>query len=143
MTPLDAVRSTLRQYAVFSGRASRPELGWSVAAYLGSAALTATVDTLLFGQLLGMVGVMPLTWALVAVSVVPLFAVLVRRLHDTGRSGWWYLIQLVPLVGPVWLLVLLCSPSVPVGAGAAPVRRTGQPAAAVDDGVASLLRSRA
>lgn len=135
MSPTDAVRSTLRQYAVFSGRATRSELGWSVAAYLGSAALTAAADTLLFGQLLGMVGVMPLTWALVAAAVVPLLAVVVRRLHDTGRSGWWYLVQLVPLVGPVWLLVLLCSPSVsPDGA---------QRRARVDGGVADLVSGRA
>lgn len=33
-------------------------------------------------------------------------AVSIRRLHDTGRSGWWYLIQLVPLIGALWFLVL-------------------------------------
>lgn len=40
-------------------------------------------------------------------TIVPGFAVTVRRLHDTGRSGWWFLIGLVPLVGAIVLLVFL------------------------------------
>ncbi|MFO6463786.1 DUF805 domain-containing protein [Jannaschia sp. KMU-145] len=37
-------------------------------------------------------------------------AVTVRRLHDTGRSGWWYWISLVPMVGPIILLILMIIP---------------------------------
>ena len=44
---------------------------------------------------------------------IPGLAVSVRRLHDTGRSGWWLLIGLVPLIGGIWLLVLLCLDSQP------------------------------
>ena len=40
--------------------------------------------------------------------VVPSIAVVVRRLHDTGRSGWWYFIAFVPFVGSIVLLVLMC-----------------------------------
>lgn len=36
-----------------------------------------------------------------------------RRLHDTGRSGWWILISLIPVVGAIWLIVLLCLDSQP------------------------------
>lgn len=39
-------------------------------------------------------------------SLIPSLAALVRRLHDTSRSGWWVLIALVPIVGGIWLLVL-------------------------------------
>ncbi|MDP4805084.1 MAG: DUF805 domain-containing protein, partial [Candidatus Nanopelagicales bacterium] len=39
------------------------------------------------------------------VTIVPALAVLVRRLHDTGKSGWWALIGFVPLVGGIVLLV--------------------------------------
>lgn len=39
---------------------------------------------------------------------IPSLAVLVRRLHDIGKSGWFFLVALIPLVGVIWLLVLLC-----------------------------------
>lgn len=41
---------------------------------------------------------------------MPGLSVLVRRLHDTDRSGWWYFIAFLPLIGAIWLLVLLCLP---------------------------------
>ena len=46
-------------------------------------------------------------------TIIPSFAVLVRRLHDTGKSGWWYFILLIPIVGFVALLVSLCEDSQP------------------------------
>jgi uncharacterized membrane protein YhaH (DUF805 family) len=46
-------------------------------------------------------------------SIVPSLAVLVRRLHDSGKSGWYYFVSLIPLAGPIWLLVLLATDSTP------------------------------
>ena len=46
-------------------------------------------------------------------AVIPGLAVLVRRLHDTDHSGWWYWIGLIPLIGFIVLLVFLCSDSKP------------------------------
>ena len=43
--------------------------------------------------------------------IVPLLSAVVRRLHDTGRSGWWYFIGLVPFIGGIWLFVLTVMPS--------------------------------
>ncbi len=43
-----------------------------------------------------------------AVTAVPAMAVGVRRLHDTGRHGWWMLVSLIPFAGGVWLIVLMC-----------------------------------
>ena len=40
---------------------------------------------------------------------IPGLAVVVRRLHDVGKSGWFYLIALIPLIGIIWLLVLMCT----------------------------------
>jgi uncharacterized membrane protein YhaH (DUF805 family) len=40
---------------------------------------------------------------------LPALAVTVRRLHDTGKSGFWIFIALIPLIGSIWLLVLLCT----------------------------------
>ena len=42
------------------------------------------------------------------VHIVPGITVTVRRLHDSGRSGWWWLIGLIPIIGAVWHLVLMC-----------------------------------
>ena len=47
------------------------------------------------------------------VVLVPALAVSVRRLHDVGKSGWWILISLIPVVGAIWLIVLLCLDSQP------------------------------
>lgn len=47
------------------------------------------------------------------ILILPSIAVIVRRLHDTGRSGWWYFISVVPIIGGVWLLVLMCLDSTP------------------------------
>jgi len=44
---------------------------------------------------------------------IPSLAVGVRRLHDTGRSGWWLLISLIPLIGTIWLFILLVLDSNP------------------------------
>jgi uncharacterized membrane protein YhaH (DUF805 family) len=35
----------------------------------------------------------------------------IRRLHDTDRAGWWYLIQLIPIIGSIWFFVLTVLPS--------------------------------
>ncbi|MCW2777488.1 MAG: hypothetical protein JWN17_1213 [Frankiales bacterium] len=101
----DAVRSGLRQYVVFAGRARRAEYWWFVLgaslAYVVAVVLDAAIGTTLFTPvaLLGL--------------FLPTLSVLVRRLHDTGRTGWWYLVALVPLVGSIVLLVFLTRDSDP------------------------------
>ena len=42
------------------------------------------------------------------VFFLPALSAMVRRLHDIGKSGWWYFIVMVPMVGPIWFLCLLC-----------------------------------
>lgn len=44
-------------------------------------------------------------------SLIPSLAVAVRRLHDIGKSGWYFLVFLIPLVGIIWLIVLLATDS--------------------------------
>ena len=44
---------------------------------------------------------------------IPTIAVMVRRLHDVGKSGWWWLINFIPLIGVIWFLVLMCTDSNP------------------------------
>ena len=45
----------------------------------------------------------------IIVHFIPSLAVLVRRLHDVGKSGWFYFIFLIPIIGIIWLLVLYCT----------------------------------
>jgi uncharacterized membrane protein YhaH (DUF805 family) len=60
-----------------------------------------------FGYLLG------LPFLYVVATAIPSFAKLVRRLHDTNHSGWWFLISVIPLVGSLILLVLMVRDSDP------------------------------
>ena len=46
-------------------------------------------------------------------TLVPSLSVGVRRLHDVGKSGWFTLIVLIPIIGAIWLLVLYCTDGVP------------------------------
>lgn len=46
-------------------------------------------------------------------SLIPILALTVRRLHDTGRSGWWLLLVFVPVVGGLILLIMYMLPSTP------------------------------
>lgn len=86
-----AVASGLRQYARFSGRASRSEFWWFALFVLIVAGLAGIIDVLA-----GTAFVYPVA---VIALFLPFLAVAVRRLHDTGRSGWYYLLLFIPLVG--------------------------------------------
>ena len=44
----------------------------------------------------------------IIVHFIPSLAVVVRRLHDVGKSGWFYLLILIPFIGWLWLLILYC-----------------------------------
>jgi uncharacterized membrane protein YhaH (DUF805 family) len=104
--------TVLKKYAVFSGRARRKEYWMFLLFNLIFLAVAMAIDSLLKTNFEGM----PYGWiyTLYALAVViPSLAVAIRRLHDTGKSGWWYLIALVPLIGGIWLLVLFVRDSQP------------------------------
>ena len=101
----DAVRSALTQYVTFTGRARRSEYWWFALFNLGLSVVAMLLDLAIGAVVLQ---------AIVALGLLlPSLAVGVRRLHDTGRSGWWLLIALVPLVGPIVLIVFMCTDSEP------------------------------
>jgi uncharacterized membrane protein YhaH (DUF805 family) len=95
-------------YANFSGRARRSEYWYFALMNFIILILAAVLD-----NALGLTfGVLPYgyIYLIVALAVfVPGLAVSVRRLHDVGKSGWFYFIFLIPLVGAIWLLVLFCT----------------------------------
>jgi len=59
------------------------------------------------------IGYGPLYLIYSLVVFIPGLAVLVRRLHDVGKSGWMFFISLIPLIGAIWLLVLMLTESNP------------------------------
>jgi uncharacterized membrane protein YhaH (DUF805 family) len=104
---MNAYLYCMRHYADFSGRASRSEYWLFVLFFVIIYAVCLLIDYNTFWS--GQMTIMPLSTAAYLVHFIPGLAVLVRRLHDTDRSGWWLLISLVPVLGSLWLLVLLCT----------------------------------
>ncbi len=100
----------LRQYADFSGRARRKEYWMFVLMNFIAGIILSVVDSMLgvaVGE--GTIGVLSLIYTLAL--IIPSIAVSVRRLHDSGRSGWWLLICFVPLLGTIALIVFYCMDS--------------------------------
>ncbi len=91
MTFQEAIKLCFQKYADFSGRAKRPEFWWFV------------LFTFLASMILGVVSSM-LSGLFSLAVIVPSLAVGARRLHDIGRSGWWQLIWLVPVIG--WIILI-------------------------------------
>ena len=103
----------LKKYAVFSGRARRKEY-WMFVLFNFIFSLVASLIDLGIGILTFAVFGFGLLSILYALAVfVPGLAVSVRRLHDVGKSGWYLLINLIPIAGPIWFLVLTCMDSQP------------------------------
>ena len=92
-------------YADFEGRARRKEY-WMF-----------LLINILIGVALGVIGYatgIKLLSNIYSVAVlVPGIAVAVRRLHDIGKSGWWMLIGIIPIIGAIWLIVLLATDGTP------------------------------
>lgn len=102
----------LRKYFVFSGRARRKEY-WMFFLFN----LLATIVLVFIDSAIGMYSAengLGLLSGLYSLAVlIPSISVGVRRLHDTGKSGWWMLIALVPFIGSIVLLVFFVLDSDP------------------------------
>lgn len=92
--------SVLKNYAKFDGRARRREY-WMF--FLVNMAVYFVLN-ILATQVSPYIGFVALAYMLGI--LVPSIAVAIRRMHDIGKSGWWVLIALVPLIGGIWFLVL-------------------------------------
>ena len=106
---LDALRS---KYATFTGRARRKEYWYFVLFYVLAFIVLAVVDGVT-GTLDEEAGIGLLSAIFVLATIIPLLAVTVRRLHDTDRSGWWVLLNLIPIIGGIVLLVFTLLDSQP------------------------------
>ena len=108
---IGAVKKVLSNYATLSGRATRAEFWWWQLSLLLVMIIAYFLDFLLFSASTTGDAIEPLsTFSMLAV-LLPTIAVSVRRLHDIGKSGWWYLFGLVPLVGWFVLVYFFIKPS--------------------------------
>ena len=91
-------------YFNFEGRARRKEYWYYI--------LFNILIIIFLGLLCSIVDefVYLLTVYIIAI-IIPTLGVIVRRLHDSGKSGWYFFVRLIPVVGSIWLLVLLCTDS--------------------------------
>ena len=125
MSFIESIKTVLSKYAVFNGRARRSEFWWYFLAY-GivitvlyvalivpglTAYMTAVTDAAMAGDatapaMPGSLATGQLIMSLVGLALLlPTIGVSVRRLHDTDRSGFWYLLHLVPFVGTIIVIV--------------------------------------
>ncbi|HEX2174400.1 MAG TPA: DUF805 domain-containing protein [Nocardioidaceae bacterium] len=99
MTFTQSVGSVLSQYATFSGRARRAEYWWfylfTILVGLAASGVDAGLNTA-FNNEIGVVGTVTSLGLL-----LPTLAVTARRLHDTGRTGWWMLLPVGPLLATI------------------------------------------
>ncbi len=102
----------LKQYADFSGRARRKEY-WMFVLFNIIFAMMAVIFDNLLGLAIEGIGYGPIYGLYALALLIPGLAVGVRRLHDVGKSGWMILISLIPLIGTIWLIVLLVTDSNP------------------------------
>lgn len=116
---VDAIKLFFQNYANFSGRSTRSEFWWAqlgisifyiiVAIVMGIIAAVLGQNSL--GELI--TGLLMLVLALCSLGlVIPCLSLAVRRLHDVGKSGLFYLISFIPYVGSIILIIFYAMPSV-------------------------------
>jgi uncharacterized membrane protein YhaH (DUF805 family) len=112
-----AITQFWTNYSRFSGRTRRSGYWWATLFLVLASILWWAVDLVVFRglwpeQLLEQ-GFGPFSILWIAATFVPALSLGVRRLHDTGKSGWWVLIGLVPIAGAIVLLVFYVTDSQP------------------------------
>ena len=98
MNIIEATKLFFTRYVDFNGRSRRSEYWW---AYLAVVIISAVLTVVL--------GELAYIWSLA--TLVPQIAITIRRLHDIGKSGWFYLWMLLPLAGPIIILIQLLKDS--------------------------------
>ena len=105
--PNDWFVKSLKNYANFSGRARRKEYWFFILVQFGVILIASVIDSIIFKK-------PSVLYMLTALALfIPSLAVSVRRLHDIGKSGWWYLICLIPLIGAILLIVWFATETKP------------------------------
>jgi uncharacterized membrane protein YhaH (DUF805 family) len=92
LSPVDWAKRPIEKYADFTGRAPRAEFWWFVLAAIIVRIIAMIIDNIISINVWSVYG--PVTVLVALALLVPSIAVTVRRLHDTGRSGWWILLPI-------------------------------------------------
>jgi uncharacterized membrane protein YhaH (DUF805 family) len=104
MTFQETIAKCFSNYVTFSGRAPRSEFWWFMLFVILGNAVLNVVDSILFGRAVDGQSVSVLGALFSLAVLLPWISVSVRRLHDVDRSGWWYLLVLIPLIGTLILI---------------------------------------
>lgn len=104
--------TVLSKYAVFSGRARRREYWFFFLIHILIVFALVALD-LMLGTASVEAGIGLLSGLYSLAVLIPTIAVAVRRLHDSGRSGWWLLVGFVPILGGLAVIVLMLMDSTP------------------------------
>jgi len=101
----------LKQYAVFNGRARRKEFWMFVLINILISIALSFVDGVIGTMTASGMGILSLIYALAV--LLPSIGVSIRRLHDSGKTGWLLLLAFIPLIGAIILIVLYVLDSTP------------------------------
>ena len=109
MSFTDAVQNVLmNNYANWDGRASRSEYWWFFLFTFILQLIALPIDIVVFGYDMMDPAAFQIVGTIAGLALfLPSLCVLVRRLHDLGKSGWWFLIALIPFLGIIVLLVFM------------------------------------
>jgi len=106
---VDAIKKGFKGYVVWNARSTRSEYWWWTLFVFIVSILAAAIEGFTISP--DNFGLGPISTVVNLVLFLPGLSVFIRRLHDTDRTGWWFWIALVPLVGLIVLLVFMLLPS--------------------------------
>ena len=112
MSFTESIATCFRNYAVFRGRASRPEFWWFVLFFILVLMGTMAVIAALAPDTKRSDDISPAFYLFLVAylaMLLPYLAAMVRRLHDTDHSGFFFFIYFIPLAGGIILLVTLAT----------------------------------
>ena len=96
----------LKKYAVFTGRARRKEFWMFVLCNFIVAIILSIINSIIFRST-------PVLSTIYSLAIIcPGLGLAIRRMHDLGKSGFWILINLIPIIGIIWYIILAASPGV-------------------------------
>ena len=113
--PVEAFTTAWRKSFTYGGKATRAEYWWfyliNFIAILGVYVLMAIAGANGLVDIEGLQFVFSLLLIYVLASAFPNLSIVVRRLRDIGKQWQWIFISLIPFIGGIWFIVLMCQPS--------------------------------